>query len=57
MIVLRTIVELREHQCRWPVAEIEGEFFFCGCVKQDKSAYCPSHHDRSLKRNEKHVAA
>jgi hypothetical protein len=49
---MRTLTELKEHHCRWPVEEIDGKHMFCARTRRAGSSYCPVHHERSLKRNE-----
>jgi hypothetical protein len=49
---MKTLLELKASQCRWPVDEIEGKHMFCARARCDGSSYCPAHHERSLKRNE-----
>lgn len=41
----KTLIELEEHHCRWPVGDPrEPGFFFCGAAKMEDSAYCAGHH-------------
>ena len=41
----KSILELTEHTCRWPVGEPEKpDFFFCGAEPQASSVYCSVHH-------------
>jgi hypothetical protein len=45
----RTIMQLNEHTCRWPVGDpTEPGFFFCGGVTEHGWAYCPMHRARAL---------
>lgn len=40
----RTLVQLENHHCRWPVGEpAESSFFFCGADKLKESPYCAGH--------------
>jgi GcrA cell cycle regulator len=40
----RTILELNEHTCRWPVGDPGSqEFFFCGGNTQPEAPYCAYH--------------
>lgn len=48
----RTILTLRQHECRWPVGDPlydPHNFFFCGAAQKEGSSYC-SHHDRRSKQ-------
>jgi hypothetical protein len=49
---MKTLCELKNHQCRWPVDEIDGKHLFCARARCVGSSYCLAHHERSLKRNE-----
>jgi GcrA cell cycle regulator len=43
----RTLLELRDHLCRYPVGDPkEPGFFFCGAPIQKGSPYCDGHHQR-----------
>jgi GcrA cell cycle regulator len=45
----RTIMQLNERTCRWPVGDpTEPGFFFCGGVTEHGWAYCPMHRARAL---------
>ncbi|HEY1803565.1 MAG TPA: GcrA family cell cycle regulator [Terracidiphilus sp.] len=44
----RTIMQLNEHTCRWPVGNpTEPSFFFCGGDTEQGWAYCPMHRARA----------
>jgi hypothetical protein len=49
---MKTLCELKNHQCCWPVEEIDGQHLFCARTRCDGSSYCLAHYERSLKRNE-----
>ena len=41
----RTLLELTDETCRWPVGHVgEPGFFFCGAPPQAHSPYCSGHH-------------
>src|SRR5512139_1073069 len=43
----RTLLELTEHTCRWPVGDVgEPGFFFCGAEPMAEHPYCAAHHQR-----------
>lgn len=51
---MRSLLELEPHQCRWPVFTAgHDQHFFCGNTREEHPSYCPKHHARSLKRNER----
>ena len=40
----RSLMQLNEHTCRWPVGDPgEGDFFFCGAEPAVDQSYCPAH--------------
>jgi hypothetical protein len=40
----RTLMQLNDHTCRWPVGDPAGpRFFFCGAVTETGQTYCPMH--------------
>ena len=40
----KTLVQLEDHHCRWPVGEpAESTFFFCGADKVENIPYCAGH--------------
>lgn len=44
----KTIMELTNHTCRWPVGEPGAvDFFFCGDFPVDNSPYCLEHTHRA----------
>jgi hypothetical protein len=49
---MRTLLEMKASQCRWPVDEIDGKHLFCARTRCAGSSYCLAHYERSLKRNE-----
>jgi hypothetical protein len=49
---MKTLLELKTSQCRWPVDEIDGKHMFCARTRCAGSSYCLTHYERSLKRNE-----
>lgn len=45
----RTLMELKPHDCRWPVGfPGTGSFYFCGALALNGQPYCPVHTHRSL---------
>lgn len=38
-----SLLQLRHHQCRYPLTQ-EKPFLFCGRATKDGSSYCPRHH-------------
>ena len=60
------LIELTSDSCRWPNAEFESSFLFCGHVAKVGSVYCPYHsrvcyqppqprRDRALERSARSV--
>jgi GcrA cell cycle regulator len=44
----KTLLELEEHHCRWPINDPLGpDFHFCGAEANVGSVYCPTHHARA----------
>ena len=40
----KTILQLNEHDCRWPVGEVGSpDFFFCGGQAEEDRPYCAGH--------------
>lgn len=40
----KTVFELGQHDCRWPVGDPQSDlFFFCGAVVESDRPYCSSH--------------
>jgi hypothetical protein len=40
----RTLMQLNDHTCRWPVGDpARSRFFFCGGVTETGQTYCPMH--------------
>ena len=49
---LKTIMDLRDRDCRWPT-DIEGAgWFFCGAEQLLGSSYCCAHHKRAYQGRE-----
>ena len=40
-----TLLQLREHHCRWPVED--NPFRFCGAYRQSGASYCRYHQDKA----------
>lgn len=46
----RTLLELKEHHCRWPIGDVgDPDFFFCGAPHVPGSSYCAHHTRRSMR--------
>jgi GcrA cell cycle regulator len=44
----RTIMQLNDHTCRWPVGDpADPNFFFCGATTENGLVYCPIHRARA----------
>jgi hypothetical protein len=40
----RTLLQLNDHTCRWPVGDpASPKFFFCGAATDMSQTYCPKH--------------
>jgi len=40
----KSLIELGEHDCRWPVGEPKSSsFFFCGAIAEESRPYCSAH--------------
>jgi GcrA cell cycle regulator len=40
---LRTLVELNEKTCRWPIGDRGPDHLFCGGLPEEGRPYCPGH--------------
>lgn len=44
----KTLLELGQHDCRWPIGEPKSDsFFFCGAAAENDRPYCSSHCQRA----------
>lgn len=49
-----TLMELKAHQCHWPMNNPPkgGKFLFCGSLKKAESSYCHHHYECSIAQRE-----
>ncbi len=48
---LRSLTQMRPHQCKWPVSEDRaqiGHFLFCCLPVDEMSSYCAHHHQKAV---------
>jgi GcrA cell cycle regulator len=53
----KTLMQLTEHSCRWPVGDVGApDFFFCGAEPMKGCAYCVPHQHRSLSGSSRNIS-
>jgi hypothetical protein len=54
---LLRLEDLQPHNCRWPLnSAMQGEYFFCGGLRDGARPYCPTHVARAYDFSKKKQA-